>query len=110
MKQYVIDELRLNDYNKLREYLEAFLNPSGIAGIYWIPLEDEHLTPVQTAHGQCQPYYVAIELTQDRLTLEFLIRSQQQMRCSCIGYADHSQRHRLMDMIDAVFEKLEIIT
>jgi hypothetical protein len=46
----------------------------------------------------------------DRLAAELLIRTRNRVRCDCIHYADERQRNWLVQTVDAIFEKLEIIT
>jgi len=110
MKQYVIDELRPDDYKKLKAYLDENFTSSDIDGIYWIPLEQENLTVVQTEHTECQPFYFAIELKPDIMTCELLIRTKRRVRCDCISYATEKQLSRLIRFVDGIFDKLEIIT
>ncbi len=110
MKQYVIDQLRFEDFNRLKEHLDAHLQGSSIEGIYWIPLTQEILlSPIQAEHEACKPFYFALELVlPDRLSCELLVRTQTRMRCACIRYATKEQRSWLMDTVDAILEKLEI--
>jgi hypothetical protein len=110
MKQYLIDELRPADFEKIRDYLNTHFSVSDFEGLYWIPLEKEQLTEVQSAHKECQPYYFALELLPDRLTCELLVRSRQQIRCHCIQYASEAQRNWLIRKVDDIFAKLELIT
>ncbi len=108
MKQYVIDELRLQDHQKLKTYLDDTFSSSVIGGIYWIPLEGQILTDVQLAHSDCQPYYFALDLTEERLSCELLVRTQARMRCDCMGYATETQRNWLIRLIDCILAELEI--
>ena len=110
MKQYLIDELRPEDHRKLKTYLDNTFSKSVIGGIYWISLEDRILTDVQLAHADCRPHYFAVDLNEDRLACELLVRTQARMRCSCMGYADETQRNWLIGLIDSMFEELEIRT
>ena len=55
MKQYVIDELRPWEHEKIKAYLENEFKASRVNGIYWIPLDADILTEVQRAHTGCQP-------------------------------------------------------
>jgi hypothetical protein len=110
MKQYVIDELRSTDYETLKKYFDDTFGPADMGGIYWIPLETDQLTETQVAHSDCQPFFAAVDLKAGQLTCELLIRTHNRMRCSCIEYATDSQRNRLMQVIDGIFDKLEIIT
>jgi hypothetical protein len=110
MKQYVIDEIRLQDYGKIKAYLDDTLENAGIDGLYWLPLEADLLSGVQRAHTECAPFYMALELGEDRLAGELLVRTRRRVRCDCIHYADKRQRNWLIETMDAIFEKLEMIT
>ena len=110
MKQYVIDEIRSQDYEKIKAYLDQTFGEAEMGGIYWIPLDPKMLTHVQEAHKECQPFYFAIDLAPGRLACEFLIRTKSRLRCDCIGYATDRQRNWVMKTIDAIFEKLETKT
>jgi len=108
MKQYLIDELRLEDYEKIKSYLDDNTKKSPVEGLYWIPLAPEQLAEIQMGHSACGPHYFAVELQEDRIACEFLVRAEQVIRCSCIGYATAAQRKWLIDSIDAILEKLDI--
>ncbi|MBW1697526.1 MAG: hypothetical protein JRH18_05240 [Deltaproteobacteria bacterium] len=108
MKQYVIDELRTEDYEKIKRYFNDNLGAGGIDGIYWIPIEPDLLTQKQAVHTQCQPLYFMVDLKPDRLCCELLVRTQYRVRCSCIDYATDSQRNWLIRYIDCILNKLNI--
>ena len=110
MKQYVIDELRAGDYRKLKAYLDDHFNASIIEGIYHVPIKDEILTDVQTEHLACQPFYFALDLEPQRLVCELLIRTNNRIRCSCMGYATEHQRNWMIHLLDDIFHRLEIKT
>ncbi len=110
MKQYVIDELRPSDHKRLKQYLDENFVVSDLGGLYWVPLEPEILTACQAEHRKCQPHYFALELLPDRLACELLVRTRNSIRCECIQYATDRQRNWLIDLIDAIFEKLELKT
>ena len=110
MKQYVIDELRPGEYDKIKAYLEENFGPSSVDGIYWIPLEEDILSDIQKTHEQCKPFYFALEIEPERVTCELLVRIQSAMRCSCMAYADERQRNWLIRLIDGVFDELDIKT
>ena len=108
MKQYVIDELRPDDYQRIKGYLEGRFGASGLGGIYWVPLDPRLYSDIQKEHTECQPFYFALDLNSNRLACELLIRTQNRMRCQCMGYASVEQRNWLMDLVDACFVELEI--
>jgi hypothetical protein len=110
MKQYVIDELRAADYPALKGYFSEHFKSATLDGIYWIPIEAELLTAVQQEHRECQPHYLAVDLNQDRMACELLVRTQARIRCNCIGYATQQQLNWLVGLIDDIFNRLKIIT
>lgn len=110
MKQYVIDEIRLADHQKIKDYLDATLGDSGVNGLYWLPMDATLLSDVQRSHTDCAPFVMALELGADRLAGELLVRTRQRVRCDCIRYADQRQRNWLVQTMDAMFDQLGIIT
>jgi hypothetical protein len=110
MKQYVIDEIRPQEHHKIKQYLDATYGPVEVGGIYWVPLAEEVLTDIQREHTDCQPLFFAIDLEEKRLSLELLVRTRNRIRCNCIGYASREQRIWIMEVMDAIFEKLGIVT
>ena len=109
MRQYLIDELRAEDNEKLKEYFEKNFKTSAMEGIYWIPLDDHILDITQKEHHDCKPFFFAVELSSNALGCELLIRSQQTIRCDCLAFANKAQRDWLIETIDSIFEKLGII-
>ena len=110
MKQYVIDELRLEDYGKLKKYLDDRFEADTLNGLYWLKIDDDLLSPVQEQHKDCQPFYLALELEEQRLTCELLVRSRSRIRCDCIAYANRGQFDWAVRLIDNIFKDLAIIT
>ena len=110
MKQYIIDELRAADFNSLKIYLAKHYKPAAMDGILWIPLAGHLLTEAQKAHQECQPHYLAVDLDENRLALELLVRTKSTMRCDCICYASEAQRNWVFELIDDIFNQLGIMT
>ena len=108
MKQYIIDELRPEDHAKVKSYLDEHFAVADFDGLYRVPIDDALLDGVQQAHDACRPHYLALELFQDRLVCELLVRTNQHIRCQCIQYATQAQRNWLIDWVDTVLEKLDI--
>jgi len=108
MKQYVIDELRPEDHERLKVYLDERYAVEGFDGLYWIPLTRDLLDDKQKAHTECHPHYFALELMPDRLACELLVRTEQRIRCDCIRYANEMQRNWLIQFVDAVLDHLTI--
>jgi len=114
MKQYVIDELSVEDQSKIKIWMDKNAEHGAVAGIYRLPLPKDLLNARQTQHSECQPFYFAIELPKtgsevNRITYEFLVRSANKIRCDCIAYADKNQYNWLIGKADAMLEKLGVI-
>ena len=110
MKQFVIDELRPADYEKLKCYLDDHFSAGIPAGIYWIPIALEVLSHIQSEHAECHPFYFAVELKPGRMAVELLVRTKSRMRCGCMAYATENQCNWLIRQIDTMFEQLGIQT
>lgn len=108
MKQYVIDELRPEDYKALKKFLDREFGQAAMDGIYWIPVDANLLTPIQAQHENCRPHYLALDLEPGRVACELLVRTKSRMRCDCIRYATEPQRNWLIELIDNIFDRLEI--
>ena len=108
MKQYVIDELRLPDYRAIKKYMDEHFESGKLDGIYIIPLQEELLTDLQREHTECQPHYLSVELDEQRVSCELLVRTPNRVRCNCIAYADDRQRNWVIQMMDAVLDRLGI--
>jgi hypothetical protein len=109
MKQYVIDELRLEDYEKVKDYLERFCKTAGLEGVYWLDIPDELLTEPQKAHDGCKPFRFGLELEENRISCGLLVRAASNIRCHCIAYANAAQRDWLIDTLDSMMEKIGVI-
>ncbi len=110
MKQYLLDEIPLSDIPKVRDYLNQHAKAAGIADIWWVDLQEDLLSPEQFDHRDCRPHRFAVEVGDDFVRFEFLIRSLQTMRCSCIAYATRVQRDFILAFADRLVEKLALRT
>ncbi len=110
MKQYVIDELRFEDFKKIKTYLDDKFTASILDGIYWIPIEKRVLTDVQSDHLECHPFFFAMRIEQNSLSCELLVRTRNRIRCECMDYANEDQRNWLIRRVDSMFDTLNIKT
>ena len=110
MKQYLLDEIARADLPRVREYLSEHALASSLEDIWWVDLPEDLLSPEQFEHRQCRPFRFAVELGDDFVRFEFLIRSRETMRCSCIGYATRQQRDFILAFADRMVEELSLRT
>ena len=76
MKQYVIDELRPRDHEKIKAYMDSHFGPADMGNIYWIPVDTILYDPRQASHRECHPLYFAVQLTPVSLVAELLVRTK----------------------------------
>lgn len=110
MRQYLLDEIRKTDIPRIRDYLGEHAQASGLADIWWVDINPDLLSPGQFEHRDCAPFRFAVELGDDFVRFEFLIRSQKTMRCSCIDYATRQQRDFIMAFADRLVDALKLRT
>jgi hypothetical protein len=109
MKQYVIDQLRETDYEKVMGFLDLKAEKTAIDGIYWVNLPERLYSGIQREHVQCQPHYFAVSLDFSQISFELLIRSRQIIRCNCITYATREQRDYILRFADDMLDQLGIL-
>ena len=85
MRQYVIDQLSKEERANIASYLKRKLQPGPMSGIYWIEIPQELLSSEQREHKECGPYFFAVELEDESVCFELLVRSQSNLNCSCIA-------------------------
>ncbi len=104
----MVDQLRESDYEKILEFLKNKAEATDFDDIFWLRLPEEIYSDIQRQHAKCHPYFIAVNITMNKVEFEFLIRSRQILRCACIGYADRKQRDYIMDYADEMLSELEI--
>ncbi len=109
MRQYVIDELRYSDYEKIKKYLNEHYEKGPLGGIFYLPLEFDLCTELQKEHISCQPFCFCLNLTENKISCELLVRSRKTIRCECGAVATEKQRNILINKIDTLLSDLEII-
>lgn len=109
MRQYVIDELRPQDHQKLKAFLDQNLEAASLAGVYWLPLDERVCTDLQARHTDCRPHFFMLTLEADHLACELLVRTRSKLRCECMAFATEAQRNWLIRYIDALFDHLGLV-
>lgn len=105
MRQYYIDEISFLERDNIESYLKRSLKQGPIEGVYWLELPADLIGPEQKGHEKCEPFYFSIVLEEKSLRCEFLVRSADNLHCSCIAWATPGQRQFLMDFIDRLLEE-----
>ncbi|WMW65879.1 hypothetical protein [Nitratidesulfovibrio liaohensis] len=109
MRTYCIDDLTTEDSAAVRARLNEMDLGGGMNGLYWLPVPQHHLTPVQVAHGEsCGPFCLALEVDETALRMELLVRARGMLRCECIAYASPELRAHMIDYLDGLLADLGI--
>ncbi|WP_027186713.1 hypothetical protein [Desulfovibrio cuneatus] len=109
MRTYTIDQLNAQDITAITKHLQGLGLGAGLEGLFWLPVALEHLSPTQQEHAaKCGPYALGLEVTEDALHLELLVRARNAMRCECIATAPPALRQHIMDYLDAMLVELGI--
>ena len=109
MRNYLLEDIYEEDLKKITEALKELEFTGGLDGIFYIPVPDNLLQDEQKEHlGECGPYFMALEVLENELKLELLVRARNKLRCSCVCYATPEQRNHMLDYLDNFINDLEI--
>ncbi len=108
MRQYVIDELNRDAMERVRQYLDAHCEKSGLDNLFWLKIPEDMLSSDQYTHKKCQPHCAGIEIGDQFVCFEMLVRSRNSLKCSCIAYATPQQRQFILSFADRLTEETGI--
>lgn len=108
MRQYTIDQLSREERDNIDSYLKRTLRTAGLDGLFFLEIPPDLYGAAQQGHDQCGPFFFAIELAEEEIRFELLVRSQSNLHCSCIAYATAAQREFLMAFADTLLESEKI--
>lgn len=108
MRQLVVDQLSREERQNLDSYLKRTARPGPMEGLFWLELPPELWGGAQQGHEQCGPFFFSIELAEEKMIFELLVRSSCNLHCSCIAHADPVQRAFLLDFVDAMLAEERI--
>ena len=68
------------------------------------------LSPIQKEHMQsCGPHVFGLEVEEDSLRMELLVRAKNRMRCDCVHYATPELRAHMITWLDQMLTDLGIV-
>ncbi len=107
MREYVVSELDPGQVKALEDYLTSQGMGAGLEHLYWLPVPV--LSDLQSAHAAaCGPYVVALDVAEDSLRMELLVRARNALHCDCIAMADARQCAALIEHLHTLLQELEI--
>jgi len=110
MRAYLIDEIPHSDMEKITDFLQKNAINSNLDQIFWVRIPEDLLSGAQFSHHECRPFAFAVELGDDWVKLEFLIRSQPNIRCDCSGYCNAQQMDFVIKFAHNMLDRLKIRT
>ncbi len=103
MRSYLIDELTIDQCQNITKQLKAMSLDSGIDGIYWLPIPQKLFNDTQKEHEhKCGPYVMALEIDDEYLRLELLVRAKNVLHCNCVSYAHPELEQYMMRYVDSL--------
>lgn len=105
MRQYYIDEISFLERDNIESYLKRTLKHGPIEGVYWLEVPSDLLGPAQRDHESCKPFYFSVVLEENSLRCEFLVRSADNLHCTCIAWATPAQRQFVIDFTDRLLDE-----
>jgi hypothetical protein len=109
MRSYYIDEFVPGELERLAERLESMELSAGVEDLYWLPVPQKLLTPVQQEHAhECGPYVLALEILDEALRLELLARARNRLRCECVAYAEQHLVTHMILYLHGLLDELKI--
>jgi len=105
MRQIVIDELSPMERDNIDSYLKRSIKQGAMVGLYWLELPPDLLSEAQLGHEDHGPFYLGVEVDDQSVKFELLVRSQTNLHCTCIAHASNSQRQFVLDFIDRMVEE-----
>jgi hypothetical protein len=108
MRQIVIDDLSPMERDNIDSYLKRNLKKGVMTGLYWIELPSELLSETQQKHNDCAPFCLGVEIDNQAVRFELLVRSNSNLHCDCIAHATPIQRQYVLDFVDTMLEEEKI--
>ena len=109
MRTYTIDQLEEADIAAINSRLLDMELQAGLEGVYWLPVPREMLTPIQVEHfASCGPYCLALEVDQNAVHMELLVRGMGRIRCDCLSFASQELRNHMIAYLEGMLTSLNI--
>ena len=109
MRSYYIDEFVPGELERFAERLHSMALSAGVEELYWLPVPEDLLTACQKRHAsECGPYVLALEILDEALRLELLVRARNKLRCECVAYADQRLVSHMIVYLHALLDDLNI--
>jgi hypothetical protein len=110
VKSYLIDEIGVEDAQRIHRFLGENAISSGMDTLFWVKVAPSVLTALQQEHIPCQPHVFAVETGQRSLKAELYLRTLRDMRCPCQDYCSLQQARFVIEWVNEMLKELSIRT
>jgi len=110
MRSYLVDEIISSDIEKVTAFLKENAIPSSLEQLFWVKIPQDLLNETQFEHIDCQPHAFAVEVGEDWIKLEFLVRSMKNMQCTCPDYGTEQQQRFIINFALGMLKQLDVGT
>jgi hypothetical protein len=109
MRCYLIEDFYPEHIARIVAALKDKGYAGSLEGVFYLPMPERLLTEEQRAHAvECGPHFCALEVDEESLKLELLVRAANKLRCACVMYATAEQREYIIDFLDSFIRELDI--
>lgn len=110
MRTYTIDQLEEKDIAAVNARLLDMELQAGLEGVYWLPVPRDMLTPIQAEHfSSCGPYCLALDVCENAVHMELLVRGTGRIRCECLSFASQELRNHMIAYLEGLLADLKIM-
>ena len=105
MRYFMIDDLSKEERVVVENFLKRNATPGPIENLFWLQVPDDLLEETQREHRDCGPFFFGIELQDESVAFELLVRSQATLHCQCIAYTSPAQRDYMLAFVDRLISE-----
>lgn len=107
LTSYLCEELDLETTSRLKQQLTQLGCASTLQDVFWLPVPNRFLTPLQQEHSEsCGPYSLPLEILSTSLCLELLVRASGALHCHCIAPASTELRAYALKELDDILQSV----
>ena len=105
ISRYMCEEIAPAATRLLQQHLQQLDCGSGLEDVFWLPVPESLLSPLQREHApRCGPYALALIIEETSLSLEFLVRASKALHCNCTAPASPDLRAYALNALDAMLK------
>lgn len=95
--------------HSLRAELHNLGYGAGMEDLFWLPLPQDALSPLQQEHAAtCGPYALAVEVHNNSVSMELLVRARNSLCCDCIHPATPELASRMQATLESLLNSVGV--